>query len=89
MLKKLLPFVGKYWKALLLCPLLMVGEVLMEVLIPLRMADIVDIGIANADLSYVIRTGIPSMASADDGVQAMKMIDALYESGRTGTSVKL
>ncbi len=37
----------------------------------------------------VIRTGIPSMASADDGVQAMKMIDALYESGRTGNSVKL
>ena len=58
MLRKLLPFVGKYWKALLLCPLLMVGEVLMEVLIPLRMADIVDVGIANADLAYVIRTGV-------------------------------
>ena len=58
MLRKLLPFVGKYWKALLLCPLLMVGEVLMEVLIPLRMADIVDVGIANADLPYVIRTGV-------------------------------
>lgn len=36
-----------------------------------------------------ILNGATSMASADDGVQAMKIIDALYESGRTGKSVQL
>ena len=43
------------------------------------------------DLHFVdcILNGTPCMASADDGVQAMKIIDAIYESGRTGKSVQL
>lgn len=36
-----------------------------------------------------VLNGTASMASADDGLQAMKIIDALYESGRTGRSVQL
>ena len=57
MIKKLWPFVGKYRKYLFLCPLLMVGEVLMETLIPLMMSRIVDVGIANGDLGYVLKIG--------------------------------
>lgn len=41
-----------------LCPLTMIGEVLMETAIPLMMARIIDVGIANADFSYVLRTGL-------------------------------
>ena len=33
-------------------------EVLMEVLIPLLMANIIDIGIANGDMGYIVRTGL-------------------------------
>ena len=57
MLKKLAPFVGKYKKFLIGSPILILFEVLMETLIPLMMSRIVDIGIANKDLAYVIKTG--------------------------------
>ena len=57
MLKKLLPFTRNYRKFLLATPLLMVGEVLMETLIPLLMGKIVDVGIANGNLGYVLKIG--------------------------------
>ena len=43
------------------------------------------------DLHFVdcIVNGTPCIADADDGLQAMKIIDAIYESGRTGKSVQL
>ena len=45
MLKKLWQFTKNYKRFLLVCPLLMIGEVLMETLIPLLMGKIVDVGI--------------------------------------------
>lgn len=57
MLKKLLPFTRNYRKFLLATPILMVGEVLMETLIPLLMGKIVDVGIANGNLGYVLKIG--------------------------------
>ena len=56
MLKKLLPFTRNYRKFLLATPHLMVGEVLMETLIPLLMGKIVDVGIANGNLGYVLKS---------------------------------
>ena len=41
-----------------LSPVSMIGEVLLETYIPLVMAKIIDVGIANRDLPYVLRTGI-------------------------------
>ena len=38
-------------------PLLIVGEVVMETTIPMIMANLVDVGIANQDMGYVLRTG--------------------------------
>lgn len=42
----------------LLSPVTMIGEVVMETLIPLMMAHIIDDGIANKDLKYVIIAGL-------------------------------
>ena len=58
MLKKIAPAVRGYWKDTLLSPLLMIGEVLMECLIPLIMADIVDNGIYQNDVKYVVTHGL-------------------------------
>ena len=44
--KKLLRSVREYKKQSILAPLLVILEVLMEVLIPLEMAKIIDVGIA-------------------------------------------
>lgn len=48
----------KYVINSILSPMVMIGEVLMEVIIPFVMAKIIDVGIANSDLPYVIKTGL-------------------------------
>lgn len=48
----------KYVAATFLSPVSMIGEVVMEVYIPFVMAKIIDVGIANADVSYVTKTGL-------------------------------
>ncbi len=48
----------KYVVNAFLSPVVMIGEVLMEVIIPFVMAKIIDVGISNSDLPYVIRTGL-------------------------------
>ncbi|MEG2669057.1 MAG: ABC transporter ATP-binding protein [Oscillospiraceae bacterium] len=48
---------GKYKKLAICTPLLIVGEVVMETLIPFIMAKLVDIGIQNGDIGYVLEMG--------------------------------
>ncbi len=56
--RKLLRSVREYKRESVLTPLLVVLEVFMEVLIPLLMANIIDIGIVKGDMGYIIRTGL-------------------------------
>ncbi len=58
MLKKLLGNVGEYKKDSILTPIYVILEVIMEVIIPLLMAKIVDVGLANGDINYVVKTGV-------------------------------
>ena len=48
----------KYKVCSVLSPVSMIGEVLLEIVIPLFMARIIDVGIANGDLSYVLKVGL-------------------------------
>lgn len=57
MIKKLSPYLGKYKWFAILCPLAIIGEVLLEIRIPVLMAKIIDVGIENRDISYVLKTG--------------------------------
>lgn len=54
---KLIKYAKPYWIQSVICPLLMVGEVVLELLIPLYMGKIVDIGISGGDMHYVLVTG--------------------------------
>ena len=58
--KTLLKSVREYKKQSILAPILVVLEVLMEVLIPMEMAKIIDIGMSNGDLHYIIQRGAVS-----------------------------
>ncbi len=58
MLKILLSRVREYKKYAFITPLFMIGEVAMEVLIPTMMGLIIDVGVANSDMDYVIRMSI-------------------------------
>ena len=55
---KIFKYLKRYWYFALLAPIFMIGEVLMDLLQPFLMADIVDIGLANQDLEFIIETGI-------------------------------
>ena len=64
-LKKLLVGLEKRFKvSALVAPLLIMGEVLLEVLIPLIMARIIDVGISNHDVGYVVKYGLIMILAA-------------------------
>ncbi|MDD3415177.1 MAG: ABC transporter ATP-binding protein [Lachnospiraceae bacterium] len=59
MIKKILSYLGEYKKYAILTPAVMVGEVLMEVLIPFVMAAIIDNGIqGSGGVPYTVRLGL-------------------------------
>lgn len=57
-LKYLLRYLGPYRKDMLIGALLIVVETGFELVIPLLMADLIDIGVANRDMTYILHKGI-------------------------------
>jgi ATP-binding cassette subfamily B multidrug efflux pump len=58
MIKKLIPYLKSFKKSVILAPLFVIIEVIFEVIIPLVMAKIVDIGIKNKDIKYIAQMGM-------------------------------
>ena len=75
--KTLLRSVREYKKQSVLAPFFVILEVLMEVLIPMEMAKIIDIGIAEGNLGYIMQRGlilvVMAMLALWFGVVAGKM----------------
>ena len=75
--KTLLKSVREYKKQSVLAPFFVILEVLMEVLIPMEMAKIIDVGIMQGNLSYIVRRGlilvIMAMLALYFGIIAGKM----------------
>lgn len=64
MLKKLASYVKEYKKDAILTPIFVILEVVMEVIIPLLMAKIIDVGIQNNDIKYILEIGALLIVSA-------------------------
>lgn len=64
MVKKLASFIKEYKKDSILTPIFVILEVVMEVIIPLLMARIIDVGIQNGDVNYILEMGIALILSA-------------------------
>ena len=64
MIKKLSSYIKEYKKASILTPFFVILEVIMEVIIPLLMSKIIDIGIPNKDIHYILKIGILLILSA-------------------------
>lgn len=58
MVKRLLKCVKEYKKPSLLAPILVIGEVIMEVLLPFFMANLIDKGINAGDMQKIIQYGL-------------------------------
>lgn len=57
MLRRIFSYFGQYKKYLVLAALCITCESLFELLIPLIMADIVDVGVASGDTAYIFQKG--------------------------------
>lgn len=63
-MKKLLRFMKHYKKETILAPLFKMLEASFELFVPLVMAAMVDVGIKNADIPYIIKMGLVLVALA-------------------------
>lgn len=68
MIKTLASYVKEFKKVSLLTPVWMVGEVVMEMMIPLLMASIIDDGVNKGDMGHIYRVGMIMMAAAALGL---------------------
>ncbi|MBE6971138.1 MAG: ABC transporter ATP-binding protein [Ruminococcaceae bacterium] len=64
MLRKLYPYTKGYRALIVLGVLFSAGEAVFELLLPLAMSDIVNIGIENGDRAYILSTGIKMILMA-------------------------
>lgn len=64
MIKKLARSIRQYKKPTLLTPFFVTLEVIMEVIIPLLMANLIDYGIDAGDMNYVFKMGVALLVAA-------------------------
>lgn len=64
MIKKLAQSIREYKKASILAPVTVTFEVILEVIIPLLMANLIDYGIDAGDMGYVLKMGVFLLVSA-------------------------
>lgn len=64
MIRKILSYVGEFKRDSLLAPSFIVLETFFEIIIPLLMAKVIDIGIANSDMNYIIKIGLAMIVFA-------------------------
>ena len=62
MIKTLYAYLGKYKKYILVCALLMAGDVIATMLMPTFMGKIVDVGVRAKDLGYIEKVGLLMVA---------------------------
>lgn len=70
MVKKILGELHEFTLPSILTPVCMIGEVIAEMIIPVLMGRIVDLGINGADMGYIIRTGLMMIVVALFGLAA-------------------
>lgn len=64
MLKRLYPYMHKYKKYLIISCILVMSETMFELIIPVIMADIIDVGIASGDKTYILIRGLQMIVCA-------------------------
>ena len=63
-MRKLMKYAKQYTWQSIICPILMIGEVVLELMLPYYMSYIIDVGIPNGDKKYIIEIGVKMVAMA-------------------------
>jgi ATP-binding cassette subfamily B multidrug efflux pump len=90
LIRKLAGYVGRYKRQMFLVPIFVLLDVICELSMPLLMARIVDVGIANKDVAYIARTGLTMivLALAAMGFGIMMMRLSTYASMGFGANLR-
>lgn len=64
MIKRILKEIKEYKSASLFAPLFMVGEVILEISLPFLMSFIIDKGVSQGNMEYVVKYGIIMLVAA-------------------------
>ena len=89
MLKTLLPYMKKYKWSTIFAPLSIIAEVLLEITIPVLMSRIVDNGIPNKDLAYIVKIGLLMVIMAIAGMFAGALSSRLAAKASMGFASEL
>ena len=57
-IKRLAGYIGSYKKDMMLGALMVMIETAFELVIPIMIADLIDVGVANHDLAYIYSKGL-------------------------------
>ena len=77
MLKRMWPYMSRYKKYLAISCFCVVAETVFELIIPIIMADIIDIGVANADKDYILIKGAQTVSYTH--LDVYKRQDTVFE----------
>lgn len=89
MLKTLLPYMKKYKWSTIFAPLSIIAEVLLEITIPVLMSRIVDNGIPNKDIAYIVKIGMLMVIMAIAGMCAGALSSRLAAKASMGFASEL
>ncbi len=68
MIKTLAGYIREYKKPSIMTPIFMIAEVVMEMIVPLLMAAIIDTGVANKDMGFILKVGAVMLLCAVAGL---------------------
>ncbi len=88
-MKRLMRYLKEYKKESVLAPLFKLLEAFFELLVPLVMANIIDIGIANTDMGYVTKMGFCLLALAIVGLVSSITAQFFAAKAAVGFSTRL
>ena len=88
-MKYLLPFFKKYKKESILAPLFKMLEAMFDLIVPLVIAKIINIGIANGDRAYIIKSFLILIAMAVMGLLSSFTAQYFAAKAAIGTSAGL
>ena len=89
MIRRLLSYVREYKKPSILTPCFMILEVIMEMVVPLLMASLVDDGINAGDMNHIVKIGLLMIAAAVVGLFGGLMGGILGAKASTGFAKNL
>lgn len=82
-------FVSEYKKQLILGPMFKIIEAIFELIVPLVVADIIDVGVKNQDTSYIIRMGGVLVLLSVVGLSSTLICQYLASAASQGTGTAM